>query len=194
MSPTPPTTAAATGDPRTGGRGGDPWRRLRTAALVLVTVLALLGASSVSGLLPLRAMRVDSGSMAPTLAAGDLLLVRGGTPGARRGDVVVADHPGGGELLVKRVVGVAGDEVSIEDGVLVVGGTPVCEPAIDPALVDGVWFGPVTVPPGAVFLLGDERSRAVDSRSFGPVPVDDLVGEVTARLWPAPGALPTLGC
>lgn len=194
MSAAPRSTAAASGDPRTGSRGGVPWRRVRTAVLGLVTVLVLLGVASVTGLLPLRAMRVESGSMAPTVSAGDLLLVRAGGAAVQRGDVVVAAAPDDGGLLVKRAVGVGGDEVAVEDGVLVVNGAPACEPVIDPAAIDGVWFGPVTVPPDAVFLLSDERDRAVDSRSFGPVPVADLVGRVDGRLWPDPGRLPTLGC
>jgi signal peptidase I len=95
---------------------------------------------------------------------------------------------------VKRVVGLPGDQVGLEDGVLVVNGEPRCESGIDPAPLDGVWFGPVTVPEGRVFLLGDSREHSIDSRDFGPVELDDVVGVVQVRVWPSPGALTSLGC
>jgi signal peptidase I len=157
-------------------------------------VLLLLVAGSVTGLLPLQLMRVGSGSMAPTISVGDLVVVNHLAGPVHRGDVVVAPHPETGELLVKRAVGLAGDEVGIEDGVLVVDGQAVCEPSIDPALQDGVWFGPVTVPDGEVFLLGDDRSSSIDSRDFGTVPADDVDGQVDARLWPHPGRLTVASC
>ncbi|SFL27051.1 signal peptidase I [Geodermatophilus ruber] len=141
-------------------------------------------------------MRVDSDSMTPTVTSGDLLLVRHGSGPVVRGDIVAVEHPLDGGMLVKRAVGVGGDQVGIEDGVLVVNGSPVCEPAIDPLLLDGVWFGPVTVPPDALFLLSDNRDGSVDSRAFGPVPTSEMVGVVTGRVWPHPGPLPSpsAGC
>lgn len=200
MTTTPRTAAAVPGDPRTRDRGGSPWagvaRRLRDAGLWVVAAAALLLVAATSGLLPVQPMRVDSDSMTPTVASGDLLLVRHGHGPVHRGDVVAVASPLDDGMLVKRVVGVGGDEVAIEDGVLVVDGTPVCEPAIDPARLDGVWFGPVPVPEGELFLLSDSRDGSVDSRAFGPVPESSLVGTVTARLWPDPGALapPSAGC
>jgi len=197
---TPRTAAAVPGDPRTRDRGGSPRagvaRRLRDAGLWLVAAAALLLVAATSGLLPVQPMRVDSDSMTPTLAADDLLLVRHGQGPVQRGDVVAVTSPLGDGMLVKRAVAVGGDEVAIEDGVLVVDSVAVCEPAIDPARLDGVFFGPITVPDGELFLLGDSRDGSVDSRSFGPVPTSSLVGTVTARLWPGPGALPSpsAGC
>jgi signal peptidase I len=160
----------------------------------LAVVLLLLVVGSVTGLLPVQIMRVDSGSMAPTISVGDLVVVDRTAGPVHRGDVVVAPHPDTGTMLVKRAVGLAGDEVGIEDGVLVVDGEAVCEPRIDPALQDGVWFGPVTVPDGEVFLLGDDRSGSIDSRDFGTVPADEVVGQVGTRIWPHPGRLPVDSC
>ena len=131
-------------------------------------------------------VRVQAHSMEPTYRPGDHLLVRSWGAGRdlpRRGDVVVVQVPDGGDL-VKRVAAVAGDEVGIADGLLVVDGVEVKEPYLDQASVDGTWFGPVVVPPGHVFVLGDHRGDSVDSRRFGPIPVSAVRGTVVARLWP----------
>ena len=55
---------------------------------------------------------------------------------------------------------------------------------VDQSLMDSVYFGPVTVPRGAVFVLGDNRSSSIDSRDFGPVPVADVRGRVLAKVSP----------
>ncbi|MGY1594678.1 signal peptidase I [Geodermatophilus sp. SYSU D00708] len=180
-----------TGDPRTGGRGGALFARLRGAVAWGAVGLAVLFTASLVGLLPVQVMRVDSVSMQPTVSPGDLLLVQHWHGAVHRGDVVAVESPLEDLLLVKRVVGLGGDQVAIEDGVLVVDGAAVCEPAIDPALLDGVYFGPVTVPEGSLFLLSDNRDGAIDSRAFGAVPEDALVGAVSGRLWPSPGSLPS---
>lgn len=168
-------------------------RRRRWPGVLVVTV-ALVLVASVTGVLPVRVMRVGSDSMSPTIATGDLVLVDRGGGAVERRDVVVVDHPETGALLVKRAVAIGGDRLAIEDGVLVVNGEPVCEPGIDPVRLDGVWFGPVTVARGEVFLLGDDRDSSIDSRAFGTVPAGEVTGLVSSRLWPSPGALPDEHC
>ena len=161
-------------------------------AVAVVLVLALVGA--VTGLLPVQIVRVESGSMAPTLAAGDIVLVLPvGDPVEPR-DVVVVRHPDTGQLLVKRVAAVAGERVRLDDGVLLVDEQPVCEPSIDSDRIDGVFSPRETVPEDHVFVLGDDRQDSVDSRDFGPVPLADVVGLVRVRLWPSPGRLPGEDC
>lgn len=180
------------------GRTGTPPSTARRRAGRLLSALAagfvLLVVASVAGLLPVQVMRVASGSMAPTVATGDLVVVERGAGPVRVRDVVVLPHPDTGTLMVKRVVALGGDEVAIEDGVLVVDSAPVCEPTIDPARLDGVWFGPVTVPDGEVFLLGDDRGESIDSRDFGTMRAAEVTGLVRIRVWPGPGALPTAHC
>jgi signal peptidase I len=132
-------------------------------------------------------MGVPSGSMAPTLRPGDSVLVnklayRTGDP--RRRDLVVLHRPRSGELMLKRIVALGGDQVGIEDGVLHVNGHAVREPFLDHRLVDSVYFGPVRVPAGDVFVMGDQRSNSVDSRTFGPVPRNRILGRVDLRIWP----------
>ena len=72
---------------------------------------------------------------------------------------------------MKRVVAVAGQHVAIRDADLYVDGRLVVEPQVDHSRVDGLWFGPVTVPDRAVFVLGDSRAGSVDSRVYGAVPL-----------------------
>ena len=132
-------------------------------------------------------VRVGSDSMSPTIRADQHVLVQ--KVGARvhdprRGDVVAFRVAGSPDLLVKRSVAVAGDTVGIEDGVLVVNGQQLHESYVDYGMVDSTYFGPVTVPAGAVFALGDNRANSLDSRSFGAVPVAAIVGRVVARVWP----------
>ena len=131
--------------------------------------------------------RIDSGSMLPTLQAGDQVLVdkrayRGAFP--RRGDLVVFHAPRTGDVTLKRAVGLPGDIVAIEDGVLVVNGRRRTEPYADPDAIDSVYFGPARVPAAGVFVLGDNRADSIDSRDYGAVSRSDLMGRVGIRLWP----------
>jgi signal peptidase I len=86
----------------------------------------------------------------------------------------------------------AGDRVGLEDGVLVVNGRRVREGYADPEAIDSVYFGPVTVPAGRVFVLGDNRANSQDSRDFGAVPTKNIMGRAIARVWP-PGRWGTPG-
>jgi signal peptidase I len=182
-------------DERLGGEGRPRRSRGATAGAVLsrwsgilASVLVFVLVASVAGWLPWQVMRVGSESMEPTIPAGAIVLVDRWSDGIDRMDVVVVDPPDGvGPQLVKRAVAVGGDEIAIEDGVLVVNGSPVCEPSIDPALIDAEYFGPQTVPTGELFLLGDNRQTSIDSRAFGTVRADEVRGRVMARMWPSPG-------
>jgi signal peptidase I len=158
---------------------------LRAAGFTVVALAVLL----VSGWAPLQAIRVPSDSMTPTIAPGDhLLLDRRHVDTVAVGDVVVLRDPLGDGEIVKRVIAVGGDSIGFEDGVLVRNGRAVTEPYTRDFL-DGVYYGPDVVPPGTVYVLGDNRVDSIDSRHFGPVPLSSVVGRVPARLFPSPGAL-----
>lgn len=150
------------------------------AAAAAVVVLFL------AGLLPYGIARVGMDSMSPTFHDGDRVLVEHTSVDLRRADLVVVTAPDGSGAVLKRVAAVGGDRVGIEDGVLMVNGTAVVEPWFDQTRIDGEYFGPVLVPPNSVWVLGDNRGESVDSRRFGPVPVDSVIGRVTLRLWPPP--------
>jgi len=162
-----------------------PRRRVGPAVVLGLLLLLVL----VPGrLLVAEPFRIPTGSMVPTLEPGqhvlaDKLAYRLGAP--KRGDLVVFHAPRTGEVLLKRVVALPGDKVGIEDSALVVDGRRPAEPYVkDAGLIDGEYFGPITVPKGSIFVLGDRRSDSVDSREFGPVPESALIGRVDARVWP----------
>jgi signal peptidase I len=160
-----------------------PSERRRNAPLVLgvVAVLALFALRAFVA----EPFRIPSESMAPALQPGDQALVTkiGGAPG--RGDLVAFHAPRTGEIMLKRVVAVGGDTVGLEDGVLVVNGRRPAEPYVaDPDAVDSVYFGPVRVAKSSLFVLGDNRGNSEDSRDFGTVPADRVIGRATARVWP----------
>jgi signal peptidase I len=144
----------------------------------------------VVALLPLRLwvaepLRIVSDSMSETLVRGDHVLtwkLGAADQTWQRGDVISFERQG--ELLIKRVVGVGGDRVALRDGVLFVNGKRVDEPYTDPIDIDSVYFGPVSVPEGTVFVMGDNRRNSDDSRDYGAVPTSDVEGRVVAVIWP----------
>lgn len=158
-------------------------RRLLSGLGTLAVVVLVLQ-------LPLRLwvaepLAIDTTSMTPTIRPGDRVLEwRLGKEGRdwRHGDIVVVRR--GGESLVKRIVAVGGETVGLRDGRLIVDGAHVDEPWTDPIDIDGIFFGPVEVPVGTVFVMGDDRIVSQDSRDFGPVPVDEIAGLVVGLVWP----------
>jgi signal peptidase I len=155
---------------------------VRVGVLVLVVgVLFLLRATVATP------VRVSSASMEPTLDVGDVVLVSqrpSGLDDLDRGDLVTFVSPEDGRRTVKRVIGLPGDTLVIKDSVLYVNERVVDEPYVDHASIDAHYSRTYTVPGGRVFLLGDNRGNSVDSRDYGPVAVDDLLGRVVVRLWP----------
>ncbi len=161
-------------------RGADHGRS-RLLGVVVLGVFAL----AVLRVLGLEPVVVPTASMAPTIEPGEHLAVRHGlfTGDPEAGDVVLFEAPDG-QLMVKRVVAVGGESVGIRDGRLVVDGTVQREPYTDVDAIDSVYFGPVTVPQGHVFVLGDNRFGSEDSRKFGALPLSAVQGEVLGVWWP----------
>jgi len=103
--------------------------------------------------------------------------------GPRRGDIVILRDPTGGTIpLIKRVVGLPGERVSLAGGRVHVDGVALNETYLQQQTAgDGrSWV----VPPLQVFVLGDNRGNSNDSRYFGPVPIDTIIGHAIFRYWP----------
>ena len=100
----------------------------------------------------------------------------------QRNDIVVVDLPDMEEMLVKRIVALPGETVEVRRGLVYVNGTPIAEPyAHDLTPYD---MAPRTLGPLAYFVMGDNRGNSNDSRSFGPVSREEIVGRVWLRYWP----------
>jgi signal peptidase I len=162
--------------------------RTRTTRLRVVLALVLV-AALLAGLLVrtfvLRPLTVSSTSMEPTLCAGDRVVVNLWDPdlGDLARDDLVALRPGRSEVpVVKRVVGLPGDKVAIRDARLYVNDERVDEPYVDLEASDGFFYGPIVVPAGRFVVLGDARAASIDSRTYGPVPADRLIGRIVLRL------------
>jgi signal peptidase I len=169
------------------------WRGLAAVCLVLlVTRAGLVGGLLFTAHHWVKPFQVAMTSMAPTLHADDGILVWRAGYRPARGDVVTLRSPiEDGEIYVKRVAAVEGETIEIRrDGVYVNGRR----------LDDGVWGRlryrpeadqqyawpgcPLTVPPGCVFVLGDNGRQSMDSRYFGPVSISAVVGKAYKRFWP----------
>jgi len=166
-------------------------RKRRRRVLAELFVIVLVAFVLVFGLVRpfvFESFRIPTESMVPTLEVGDRVLANKFVysftkPG--RGDIVVFGGVGGEEeTLIKRVVGVAGDEILVQDGVLFVNGDSQKEPYLNTEFPSRDSYGPVAVPEGHVFLMGDNRGNSSDSRVFGPVPLENLEGKAFFRFWP----------
>jgi signal peptidase I len=165
----------------------------QVARVVILPLLALFALIVLVFFVLYQAVRIDGPSMLPTLRDADRVLITRGARSVHRGDVVVliADEGGTRTELVKRVVGIAGDSVEIRNDVAFVNG--VAEPTKG-QVVDAPQYSisqvPVRVPPGQMYVMGDNRALSEDSRYIGTVPLSGVVGRVVAIFAPIQRAGP----
>ena len=175
------------------------WREY-AEALLMAVLLALFIRTFV-----VQAFKIPSGSMLPTLQIGDHLLVNKFIYGVRipivgkrvlelsapeRGDVVVFIYPQDRTKdFIKRVVAVSGDRLEVKNKELFVNGEKVSDPHAHYDELGGIMrsprdnFGPFVVPPDRVFVMGDNRDHSHDSRFWGPVKIDDILGKAFILYW-----------
>jgi signal peptidase I len=150
-------------------------------ALLVIIAFAVLG---------LRPGQVSGYSMEPGIESDEYVLInalayRFGPP--KRGDIVAFRHERTGpSVYLKRVIGLPGDRIAIARGGVTVNGAPLAEPYV--RFADDRTYADVTVPPGAYYVLGDNRPRSDDSRAWGFVPAADIVGRAMVGVWPPSAA------
>jgi signal peptidase I len=156
------------------------WRPVANIALQLAVLAVLISAFFV------RLPQVSGLSMDPYIRSGEYVLIntfayRIGTP--HRGDIVAFRHDGDARaVFIKRVIGLPGDRISIDRGRVYRNGSMLAEPYVQHD--DGRTFAEVIVPNASVYVLGDNRAESEDSRIFGPVSDDRLIGRAIAGFWP----------
>jgi len=155
----------------------------------------------------IQAYKIPSGSMKPTLQIGDHILVTkfnygvrlplirstlipAGTP--ERGDIVVFIYPEDrSKDFIKRLIGLPGDTIEIRDKQILLNGLPWSDANgvyVDNLMIPGNVqprdnLGPVTVPQGSIFVMGDNRDESYDSRFWGFVPMKDVLGKALIIYW-----------
>jgi len=172
------------------GDGATPpplWRgSLQAIRALLETIIPALLIAIGINLFLAQATQVQGQSMEPNLHTAQRLVVEKITyrfHGPRRGDIVVIDLPeAGSDLLIKRVIGLPGETISSKDGQVFINGEPLAEPyVLNPGGRD---IAEQTIPPLHVFVMGDNRRFSNDSRNFGPVPIDQVIGHAWFSYWP----------
>ncbi|MBU0687773.1 MAG: signal peptidase I [Candidatus Margulisbacteria bacterium] len=161
------------------------WLQDTIETIVIALVLALLIRTFI-----VAVFWIPSGSMIPTLGIKDRIVAnkfifRFREP--RRQEIVVFKSPDafkntGKNEFIKRLIGLPGDKLQIIDGVVFINDKPLQE--FYPLNRDHDDFGPVTVPADHYFMMGDNRSESADSRYWGYLPREKMVGPAFLRIWP----------
>jgi len=183
----------------------------RALAIVILVFVAGRGSAAATKRWLVEAFNIPSGAMLPNLLIGDHVMVKKGHDAERGAAIVFGYPPDPAVDYVKRVVAVGGDVVEMRGGVVIINGSPLPQTAIagevpcgeegarcaaaredngahsyailtDPARPPQS-FGPVTVPAGHLFVLGDNRDNSSDSRVWGTVPAANVRGTVSLVYW-----------
>jgi signal peptidase I len=179
-------------------------RKSRWGREAIVVVLVALVVALLIRTFAVQTFYIPSGSMEPTLKVGDRILVSKLSyhlHGVHRGDIVVFSRPplencGGAEVndLVKRVIGLPGETISLTHGHVDINGKELDETWL-PKSVTGVSYPgpagtdyslvkPFKIPSNHYFMMGDNRTESCDSRYWGPISRSLIVGKVEVRVWP----------
>ena len=115
----------------------------------------------------------------------------GDTAHPERGELIVFDAPelaerrcGATGLLTKRVVGLPGETIEMREGRVVIDGAELEESYLQPDIAPGPAIERQVIPPGHIFVMGDNRSNSKDSRSFGPIHQSLVIGRAFVKVWP----------
>jgi signal peptidase I len=165
-------------------------KKARTVLGTVIEIVIIVAAAFALAMLVqafiIKPFTIHQVSMEPTIHDGDRILLNRLSYHFREpevGDIVVFPSPVDDDTLVKRIVAVAGDKVAVRDGDLFVNGVAMDEPYLLDQDFTGD-FPEARVPEGQVFVMGDNRDNSGDSRLFGPIEIDSIVGCAFATYWP----------
>jgi len=187
-----------------GAQGGKSTAREYFESILIAVILALFARTFV-----VQAFKIPTGSMEPNLLIGDHLLVNKFvfSPGSslerallpkrdiRRGDIIVFKYPEEPDRdFIKRVIGLPGETIELKNKRVHINGSPLDEPYAHFLFPPGApgaakpWdlretFGPVTVPPNQLFMMGDNRDNSQDSRFWGFLPLSYVKGRAVVIYW-----------
>jgi len=156
------------------------WARdlLIAVALALVIIVFLY-----------QPVKVEGTSMTPLIADQERIFINKFVyhyQNIQRGDIVVFWYPmDSSKSFIKRVIGLPGETISIEQGRVFINGAALDEPYVPPQFADAGYYGPVKIPEDQYFVMGDHRSSSNDSRVFGPVHSRHIYGKAVFSYWPA---------
>src|SRR5215475_10161591 len=177
-SPTSPS-GAVTSSPLRVGSGFGVWLRDLIISLAISAFIIIF---------LYQPVKVEGTSMMPSLEDQERIFVNKFVyrlEPIQRGDVVVFRYPRDpSKSFIKRVIGVAGDRVQIDEGRVFVNGREVDEDYVPRAYADERSYPELVVPPDSYFVLGDHRSLSNDSRDFGPVNETYIYGKAVFGYWP----------
>ncbi len=197
--PTPETPNFEFPSKRVLGTGRNKESRTRQVVEWIVVIAGALALALVMKFFLVQVFWIPSGSMEHTLEIGDRVIVNKLSyklHDINRGDIVVFERPEDQDQeikdLIKRVVGLPGEEVVFDGGQVYIDGQLLEEPYLgEGTRSTGHTYGngctpeqPCKVPEGEIFVMGDNRSNSRDSTYFGPIDEDDVVGRAFFRIWP----------
>jgi signal peptidase I len=162
---------------------GKIFSRENIQTVVVAVLLALFIRSFVA-----EARFIPSGSMEPTLLIDDRLIVEKLTfdfTKPTRGQIIVFMPPPNAhsnQAFIKRLIGMPGETIAIANGQVSINGVPQKEPYI--AAPPNYAYGPVKVPEGQYFMMGDNRNNSMDSHVWGFLPRENIIGHAVFRFWP----------
>jgi signal peptidase I len=197
----PPIEPATPPGPRHSSRPGKKGRssdrdKVRSIVEWVAVVVGALVVALVVKTFLFQAFYIPSASMEPTLEKGDRVLVNKlsyDLHDVHRGDIIVFElppdkvGPDGIKDLIKRVIGLPGDEIESRDGEVYINDKLLKEPYLPEGVTtDHPPIDKQTVPKGHVFVMGDNRDNSADSRfeNRGPIPIDTIIGRAFIQVWP----------
>jgi len=198
MTPSESSEVEPTEPDSDSGTGSTSSSRTRSIIEWIVVIGGALVVALLIKAFLVQAFYIPSESMVPTLEIGDRVLVNKLSyklHDVNRGDLVVFERPEGEpdedvKDLIKRVIGLPGDQLVIKDNAVYVNGDKLEEDYLPEGTVtkqgrlDCVDATPCVVPEDSIWVMGDNREHSFDSRYFGPIEENTIVGRAFLRIWP----------